>query len=132
MIPTKNTLALLAAASIVSTAAVAQDQPKPQVEPTTENSPGWRRVGEARDEFGQPKTSATAAPGAPAPSQLIIPAGTSIKIRVDQPLSSDRNIAGDTFAATLAQPIVADGYVVARRGQTIEGRVSESIKAGKA
>ena len=113
MIPTKNTLALLAAASIVSTAAVAQDQPKPQVEPTTENSPGWMRVGEARDEFGQPKTSATAAPGAPAPSQLIIPAGTWIKIRV-------------------AQPIVADGYVVARRGQTIEGRVSESIKAGKA
>ena len=47
-------------------------------------------------------------------------------------MSSDRNAAGETFAATLAQPVVADGFVVARRGQTIEGRVSESIRAGKA
>ena len=68
----------------------------------------------------------------PAPSQLIIPAGTWIKIRVDQPLSSDRNNAGDSFSATLAQPLIADGFVVARRGQTVEGRVSEAIKAGRA
>ncbi len=67
----------------------------------------------------------------PAPSQLIIPAGTWIKIRVDQPLSSDRNSAGDSFSATLAQPLIADGFVVARRGQTVEGRVSEAIKAGR-
>ena len=134
MILTKNTLALFAAASILSIPGVAQDEVKPQAEATTENNAGWRRVGEARDEFGQPKSaaSANATPSAPAPSQLIIPAGTWIKIRVDQPLSSDRNIAGDTFAATLSQPVVADGFVVARRGQTIEGRVSESIKAGKA
>ena len=137
MIPTKYILALLAAACSLSTSGIAQDQVTPQVEPAAENSAGWRRVGEVRDEFGQPKSSANASPasatpGTPAPSQLIIPAGTWIKIRVDQPLSSDRNAAGDTFAATLAQPVVADGFVVARRGQTIEGRVSESIKAGKA
>ncbi len=137
MIPTRYTLALLAAACILSTNGIAQDEVKPQVEPPTENNAGWRRVGEARDEFGQPKSSSNAAPAntvpsTPAPSQIIIPAGTWIKIRVDQPLSSDRNAAGDTFAATLAQPVVVDGFVVARRGQTIEGRVSESIKAGKA
>jgi hypothetical protein len=63
---------------------------------------------------------------------LIIPAGTWIKIRVDQLLSSDHNAAGDAFPATLAQPIVADGFVVARRGQSVEGRVSEAVRAGKA
>ncbi|MFN0105304.1 MAG: hypothetical protein ACKV2U_24855 [Bryobacteraceae bacterium] len=64
-------------------------------------------------------------------SQITLPAGAWIKIRVDQPLSSDRSRAGDGFGGTLTQPIVADGYVIAHRGQTIEGRVTEAIKAGK-
>lgn len=64
-------------------------------------------------------------------SQLTIPAGAWISIRVNQPLSSDRNLPGDTFTATLAQPIIADGIVVARRGQTVAGRVAEAVKAGR-
>ncbi len=78
-------------------------------------------------------------PGEPQPpparavqSQIIRPAGSWIKIRVDQPLSSDRSHAGDSFSGTLTQPIVADGLVIAHRGQTIEGRVTEAIKAGRA
>jgi len=78
-------------------------------------------------------------PGPPPPpanrgvqSELILPAGAWIKIRVDQPLSSNRSLAGDGFSGTLTQPIVADGVVIAHRGQTIEGRVTEAIKAGKA
>src|SRR6187399_2445544 len=54
-------------------------------------------------------------------SQIILPAGAWVRIRVDQPLSSDRNHTGDGFTGTLAQPIVADGYIIAHRGQTIEG-----------
>ncbi len=91
----------------------------------------------ARDEYGQLPGGPNGAnygppPAGPAPSQLVLPAGTWIKIRVDQPLSSDRNEPGDTFSATLTQPLVADGFVVARRGQIIEGRVTDAIKAGKA
>lgn len=70
-------------------------------------------------------------PGAYAPAQLTIPAGTWIKVRVDQMLSSDRNRVGDGFMATLSQPIIAGGFVVARRGQTISGRVVEAQKAGR-
>lgn len=65
-------------------------------------------------------------------SQIILPAGAWVRIRVDQPLSSDRSQAGDGFSGTLTQPIIADGFVIAHRGQTIEGRVTEAIKAGKA
>ena len=65
-------------------------------------------------------------------SQIILPAGAWIRIRVDQPLSSNRSHAGDGFSGTLTQPIVADGLVIAHRGQTIEGRVTEAIKAGRA
>jgi hypothetical protein len=62
---------------------------------------------------------------------IVVPAGTWIKIRVDDLVSSDRNQAGQTFTATLAQPLVMDGIVVARRGQTLEGRVTEAVKAGR-
>ncbi|HEY2844130.1 MAG TPA: hypothetical protein VGJ09_10790 [Bryobacteraceae bacterium] len=65
------------------------------------------------------------------PSQLTLPAGTWINARVDQTLSSDHNQAGDAFSMTLTQPLVANGFVVARRGQIISGRVAEAVKAGR-
>ena len=52
-------------------------------------------------------------------------------VRVDQMLSSDKNQVGDGFAATLTRPLIADGVVVAQRGQMIGGRVSEVQKAGR-
>jgi hypothetical protein len=50
---------------------------------------------------------------------------------MNQWLSSDRNQQGDTFTASLDQPVVVDGIVVAQRGQTVYGRVSEAQKAGR-
>jgi hypothetical protein len=70
---------------------------------------------------------------APAPAsggQLTIPAGTYLTVRVNQALSSDRNQAGDSFSATLAQPVIVNGIVVAQRGQIVGGRVAEAKKAG--
>jgi hypothetical protein len=58
-----------------------------------------------------------------------VPAGALISVRVNQWLSSDRNHAGDTFSAVLDQPVVAHGWVVARRGQTVIGRVDVAQKA---
>jgi hypothetical protein len=46
-------------------------------------------------------------------------------------LSSDRNQAGDGFSATLTRPLVADGVVVAQRGQILGGHVAEAQKAGR-
>jgi hypothetical protein len=44
-------------------------------------------------------------------------------------LSSDRNVAGDTFMITLDQPLVVDGFVLAERGAHGEGRVVD-VKGG--
>src|ERR1035437_8557794 len=66
------------------------------------------------------------------PSALTIKPGTFVTVRVEQELSSDRNQQGDVFNASLAQPIVVDGVVVAQRGQTVMGRVAEALKAGRA
>jgi hypothetical protein len=70
-------------------------------------------------------------PGDGVPFQLTVKAGTFVTVRVDQPLSSDHNQQGDAFWATLVQPLVVDGVVIAQRGQTIGGRVTEAQKAGR-
>lgn len=64
-----------------------------------------------------------------APAVITVPEGTVIQVRTNEWLSTDRNLPGDGFNATLAQPIVVDGWVVARRGQSILGRVTMSQKA---
>ncbi len=96
------------------------DQPNP-------DSRGWRRADQPRDSNAAPPVTAV-----PAPAQIVVPAGTWITVRVNQPLSSDQNQSGDTFTASLAQPVVADGFLIARRGQTVGGRVAEAVKAGRA
>jgi hypothetical protein len=65
------------------------------------------------------------------PLTLTVKAGTVIPVRINQWLSSDQNHPGDTFSAVLDQPIVADGWVVARRGQTVIGRVAVAQKANQ-
>jgi hypothetical protein len=66
----------------------------------------------------------------PPPASLTIPRGTFLTVRVNQLLSSDKNQPGDAFSATLVQPLVVNGVVVAEPGQTIGGRVAEAQKAG--
>lgn len=77
---------------------------------------------------GTPPQSTLSSPQA-LPPTLIIPAGALIQVRTNQWLSTDRNLVGDDFNATLAQPVVVDGWVVARRGQAVLGRVTMSQKA---
>jgi hypothetical protein len=89
------------------------------------------------DDYGQPEQAPqqqrppAAVPHYGLPSAVAIKPGTFLTIRVDQALSSDHNQQGDFFSATLVQPIVVDGVVVAQRGQPVTGRVAEAKKAGR-
>ncbi len=65
------------------------------------------------------------------PSTLMLPAGTLIAVRLTETLSSDHNNAGDSFTTVLDQPLVAQGWVVARKGQTVMGLVATAQKAGR-
>ena len=104
-------------------------------------SGGWRRFdpSNAADVPPEPpeyqaQTQSQAPPPPPryqAPSRITIPAGTWVTVRVDQPLSSDHNQQGDYFRATLVQPVVIDGLVVAPRGQSATGVITEAQKAGR-
>jgi hypothetical protein len=48
-----------------------------------------------------------------------------------QSISSDRETSGDAFTATLTEPLVVDGYVIAERGARVEGRVLDSSRGGR-
>lgn len=65
------------------------------------------------------------------PAHLTLQRGVYITVRTDQILSSDHNQPGDAFTATLEQPLVIDGLVVAQQGETVGGRVVEAKKAGR-
>jgi hypothetical protein len=73
----------------------------------------------------------SAPPNYQVPPRLTLPAGAFVMVRLNQPLSSDHNQAGDAFSATLVQPLIVDGVIVAERGQTIGGRVVQAQKAGR-
>jgi len=77
------------------------------------------------------KISVLAVQSLSAQNVVTIPAGAWVSVRVNQQLSSERNQAGDSFTATLAEPIIANGIVVARRGQTVAPRVAETSKGGR-
>ena len=112
-------------------------------------SPGWRRFGDqgqANQNSGnlnqgsdnqqtaaprqQPQYQLPA-PTGQTPSSITVPAGTWITVRMNQLLSTERNQPGDAFTASLAEPVISQGLVVARRGQTVGGRVTDSLKAGR-
>lgn len=120
----KGALSLLVAGGLV----FAQDAPG-----------GWPRADDpARNQVAPPPSAnqgpdgpAASGPSAPAPPRLTIRSGTFVTVRVNQTLSSDRNQPGDAFSATLVRPIVVDGFVVAQRGQTLGGRVTEATRAGR-
>ena len=126
----------------ISMVAFAQDTPTdaPQNPPPADapqnpapTTPGWHRFSSPPPQAAPPQAPAPQADPQPAavPAQITIPAGAFVTVRVDQFLSSDKSQAGDSFSATLARPLVADGLVVARRGQTLGGRVIDAKKAGR-
>ena len=98
------------------------------------------QAGQASDAYGQPaQQPVPVAPAAPAPqaaarqpyglpAQLTLRPGTFFTVRTNTMLASNKNKPGDLFTATLMQPIVVNGIVIAQRGQTAVGRV---VEAGK-
>jgi hypothetical protein len=65
------------------------------------------------------------------PDELFAPVGTVLTVQIQDHLSSNKNSVGDEFVAALKQPLVIDGWVVARAGQTVFGNVASANAAGR-
>jgi hypothetical protein len=81
--------------------------------------------------------SATPAPStpepvpAPPPEPVVIPSGTVLTVRLQQTLSSKTNNEGDSFNATLAEPVTVRGKTVVPAGSSVSGTVTEAHRAGR-
>jgi hypothetical protein len=91
--------------------------------PTTQQSE--TQPGETKPSGG---ISEMAKPAAP-PVEL--PSGTAIAVRLDQALSTASNKAGDTFAASLDEPVMEGGKEVLPKGTKFTGHVTTSDASGR-
>jgi hypothetical protein len=78
-------------------------------------------------------TEAPAAPPAeaPKPKPIVVPAGTELVVTVDQALSSKDSRTGQTFLATVAQPVSVDGKTAIPKGSRVTGTVITAKTRGK-
>ena len=143
-------ISLRSAALLLAVSAVVLAQ-QPPVDPNAPASnSGWPRAGDrtqsapaptadpapaTRDAYGQAQQPPAAPPAAqtprPAygiPPQVTLRQGTLFTVRINQKLADNKNSTGDTFSAALTQPVVANGIVLAQRGQMVYGRVTEAQK----
>lgn len=65
------------------------------------------------------------------PHTVTLNSGTAIAVRIGETLTADHNQPGDGFLATLDQPLVVDGFVIAERGARLEGRIVEADRGGR-
>ena len=62
---------------------------------------------------------------------LKVARGTSVQVRLDQPLASDVSKPGDQFTATMIEPVWVDGKVAIPQGARIHGKVVDALPFGK-
>lgn len=62
---------------------------------------------------------------------VVIPAGTSLAVRLSTGLSSKNNEGGDSFDGTLEQPVVVGDKVVIPAGSDVEGKVAYAVPSGR-
>jgi len=67
----------------------------------------------------------------PVRREIVVPAGTQLSVRTTSTLSTKTNAVGETFAASLSEPLIVNGKVLAPAGSNVTGRVSSSTAGGK-
>jgi hypothetical protein len=98
----------------------------------TSRPPSGDAANSASDTTGSSGGDAGAARMAASEAQpIVVPAGTVITVRLGQSLSSKTSQAGETFTATVATPVEAEGQTVIPSGAEAAGSVIAAHPAGK-
>lgn len=66
-----------------------------------------------------------------APESITIPAGTELHVTLDTALSSKDSAAGDSFEATVSEPVTVRGQVVVKRDARARGAVVDARPSGR-
>jgi hypothetical protein len=100
---------------------------------TASNSASQNMAAPSSDASGNassPAAPATPAP-APAPEPLVVPAGTTLTVRLGESLGSKLSSPGQSFSATLVSPITVDGNTVIPAGALARGTVVDAKALGR-
>jgi hypothetical protein len=100
---------------------------------TASNSASQNMAAPSSDASGNassPAAPATPAP-APAPQPLVVPAGTTLTVRLGESLGSKLSSPGQSFSATLVSPITVDGNTVIPAGALARGTVVDAKALGR-
>ncbi len=94
---------------------------------STENNPSGAAGSDSSGTAGQGGSkSAAASKTKPVEEELTIPSGTVVRVRLDETLSSKSSQAGQSFSATVAEPIVVNGNTVVDKGARARGTVVDA------
>ena len=89
----------------------------------------------ARPEPAPTETAPPSGVSGPVPamasSQDMLPAGTSMVVRLIDPVDSEVNKMGDTFKASVDEPVVVDGRTVIPRGADVIAKLVQAQQSGK-
>ena len=100
---------------------------------TASNSASQSMAAPSSDASGNassPAAPATPAP-APAPQPLVVPAGTTLTVRLGESLGSKLSSPGQSFSAALMSPITVDGNTVIPAGALARGTVVDAKALGR-
>jgi hypothetical protein len=78
-----------------------------------------------------PAPAAVTAPPPPEPQKVTIPSGVSLAVRLVDGIDSATAQTGDTFHATLEQPVAVDGDLVIPAHYDVDGHVVNAQASGK-
>lgn len=117
-------------------AQVAKNEPPPAADPAPAPDTVQPAVTPAPQQQDQPTVAAPPTPAPPPPPPVpvrqpltvTLASGMALPIRLAETLSTDHNYTGDTFRATLDQPIILNGYIIADKGSKVLGRIVEADK----
>lgn len=96
--------------------------------PSTASAPA------ARSENSPRSTQTAARPPAAAPAapqRLAVPAGTTLRVVLDQSISTASARSGDSFRATLIEPVIVAGTTVIPKHASVEGHIVEARSSGR-
>ncbi len=107
----------------------AEQPAQPAEQPATSTTPGHPPVKATPSApVARGTTKATTTPGV---SAVTLPAGTVVVVKLGQSLSSKSSTEGESFTATVAQPVEAGGNVLIPAGADATGTVQEAAPLGR-
>jgi len=81
--------------------------------------------------FGGPQQGNQAAAPSTAAGTALLAAGTKLVVRMIDGVDSERNTVGQTFAASLDEPVLIDGETAIPRGADVVVKLVDDKKSGK-